>query len=144
MANDKEPAWAEITFRQNIDDMIKYGPTCPIGIGGPESDDVAMTVFAQIDTGAAGTGISPRLVDRLGLAPVSSGMIHEAGREPISVNMYGVSLFFPRFKVVLDVSGLPSLAAPHDIVIGRDILKDTRFIVDFTSGIIRVHFRTSP
>lgn len=144
MTDDKEAAWAKIAIRQPIDELIKHGPSLKIGILPVPSIGNAVGALAQIDTGAAGTGLSPRLVSALSLPPTGDGEIREPGREIISVKFYRVRLILPsRLDVEVEVAGLPSLAEPHDILIGRDILAEARLLVDFTDGITRLHFKTA-
>lgn len=133
--------WTRAGFTQTPDNLFRYGPTVNIGIGSPDDDSSQFSVLAQIDTGAAGCGISPRLAARLDFKPVGAGAIHEAGREPISADIFRVRLFLPFMDIVLDVAGLPSLAEPHEILIGRDALTRFRVAVDFTSGVTQLHFR---
>ena len=144
MTNDKETVWTKIGFQQTVEDVIKHGPSARVGIGPRVSTEPVIQALAQIDTGAAGCGISPRLSKRLNLDPIDTGEIHEAGREPITTSIFSVRLFTPVMDIELDVAGLPSLAPPHDILIGRDILARFRLLVDFTNGVTQLHFKNDP
>jgi predicted aspartyl protease len=141
MTNDKEPGWTKIRIRQSVDDLFKRGPTINIGIAPqPFLGRGLMTVLAQIDTGAAGTALSPRLANKLGLEPAGRGKIIEAGREPIVVPYFKVRLFLPGMDIETKVSGL-SLPPPHDILIGRDILANCRIAIDFITGAVCLHIK---
>lgn len=143
MANDEKSIWTKFGFNQPIKSLIEHGPAAPVGIG-PAGSQTSISALAQIDTGAAGCGISPRLVKRLNLQPVGSGTIHEAGREPVTADFFFVRLTLPAMNIELNVAGLPSLALPHDVLIGRDVLARFRLLVDFTSGVTQLHFKNGP
>ena len=145
MADNEEAAWAKININQTVDDLLKYGPSIKIGIAPvPFTGEGMMTVCAQIDTGADGTGMSPRLTSKLNLRPVDTGTIHEAGREAITASFFKVRLFIPpSAEIDTDIAGLPSLNPPHDVLIGRDILSSCRLLIDFTRGVTGLHFKTS-
>jgi predicted aspartyl protease len=143
MTNDKEAGWAKITFRQTVDELIQNGPTIEIGVTCIDSGNGAR-VLAQIDTGAAGTGVSAKLAERLGLMPYGEhGEIHEAGRERLVVPYHFVRLTLPHADIEHEVACLPSLGAPHDVLIGRDILANSRLVVDFIAGVVGLHIRAS-
>ena len=144
MTDDEKAAWAKIRITQTVDELIKYGPSIKIGIAPVPFEGAGLvTVLAQIDTGAAGSGMSPRLTRKLGLKPIDSGEIHEAGRTPIIAPYFRVRLILPSTDIETDIVGLPSLNPPHDVLIGRDILTNCRLIVDFTSGLTALHIRSS-
>lgn len=144
MANDEKPIWTKIGFQQSIQDLIRYGPSIAVGIAAADASSPTVEALALFDTGASGCGISPRLTEQLNLEPIDAGVIHEAGREPITANIFSVRLFVPRMDVELDIAGLPSLAEPHDILIGRDFLANFRLLVDFTTGGTQLHFKNAP
>lgn len=140
MADDDKTVWAKVGFHQPVDDLIQHGPTAPVDIR--VAGQSAFQALALFDTGAAGTGLSPALVARLGIVPTGEGFIHEAGREPIAAHFFPVHIAIPGLPwVELDAEGLPSLAPPHDILIGRDVLASFRFSIDFTEGRVALHFR---
>lgn len=108
--------WHRIGHRQPPEHIVKYGPTWPVSVAGQDGGQ-PVRVLAQIDTGAAGTGISPQLAATLALPVIDRGEIHEAGREVIEASYYAVRITIPGFMDIdVDVAGLPSLAAPHDLI----------------------------
>ncbi|UVK37633.1 hypothetical protein LHFGNBLO_004698 [Mesorhizobium sp. AR10] len=141
MTDDKKPIWTKFSFEQSINSLLKYGPTIRIEIGGIDLSSPKLSVLAQIDTGAAGCGISARIAKLLALKPIDVGQIHEAGREPITASIFAVRLYTPAMDMELDVAALTSLADPHDVLIGRDLLARFRIAVDFTTGLTQLHFR---
>lgn len=151
MTDDKEPVWAKIGLRQGVDDLIKYGPTIRAAICDVTSKSNTVNVLAQIDTGASMSGISPNVVRRLQLRGHGAGDIVEAGRERITVDFHEVDIVMAfrnppsgalhSMSIRCEVAGLPSLAPPHDLLIGRDILGQFRLLVDFTTGTTQLHLR---
>lgn len=135
-----EDDWIKTSFEQTRADLFAYGPTAPVGISEVGKRQATLQAVALIDTGAAGTGISPKLAAKLNLQPIGTGLIHEAGREPIAADIFEARLFFPGMDVELDIAGLPSLAEPHDMIVGRDVLAQARISVDFTTGITLLQF----
>jgi len=144
MTNDKEPGWAKIRITQKVDDLIKHGPSITVGITPMPFEGAGMiSVLALIDTGASGTGISPRLARKLDLKPIDIGIAREAGREPIEGHYFRVRLFLPAgVQIDTDVFGPPSVTTDHDVLIGRDILASCRLIVDFVSGVTGLHVQS--
>lgn len=142
MTNNEEAGWAKIQTTQPINDLVEHGPSIEIGVMAIPFDGKSITsTFAQIDTGASGTGISPWLVKQLGLKPGDVAIAHEAGRDPIETNFFSVRLLFPsNIHIEMDVVGLPSLGGNHGILIGRDFLKNARVGVDFTTGKVCLHY----
>lgn len=145
MANDKEPTGAKITLTQSVDDLIQNGPTMKVGIAALPFDPAMMSVvLAQIDTGAHGTAVSPRIANSLGLKEIDRGEVHEAGRDPIVASYYRVRLRMPGTDIEIDVVGLPTLREPHDVLIGRDVLANCRLAIDFANGKTWLHIKSSP
>ena len=126
--------WFTIQITKAISELAEQGPTVEAFIG-PRDCKRMIGALAQLDTGASGTGISPRLADMLNLPSLGSTSIREAGREVIESQFYEVRLILPRLDLELKVAGLPSLAPPHDIRIGRDVLAGCKLVVDFTTGV---------
>lgn len=144
MTNDEEAAWAKISIKQTVDELIEFGPSIKAGIAPVPFKGTGMTcVLAQIDTGARGSGISPRLARKLNLSPMENVEVHLPGRGPITAPAFKVRLFLPSTDIEVDVVGLATLDPPHDILIGRDILSSCQLIVDFTSGLTGLHIRSS-
>ncbi|QOF73621.1 retropepsin-like domain-containing protein [Aminobacter sp. SR38] len=144
MTGEDRAVWSSVGFNQRVDNLMQYGPTAHVGVAAvPYSSGSAIAALAQFDTGAAGTGISPRLVERLGLKPIGLGVIQEAGREALTASFFALRLWLPGIDrwIDLDVAGLPSLADPHDVLIGRDVMSSFKLVVDFTSGATQLHFK---
>jgi hypothetical protein len=138
MMDEREPRWTKIEFRQPVDDLLKYGPSIEVDVAALEGEDTTAAsarALAQIDTGAGGTGISPRLATKLRLIPIASGIVHQPGMTGIRVPYFNVRLSLPSAQLDMEVVGFPTLQPPHDILIGRDILSNCRLAVDFVSGL---------
>ena len=135
MADNKKIRWTQINIRQSADDLFQRGPSLSIGIAPLGNNTGMLSILAQIDTGAHGTGISPRVAEKLSLSPAGHGEIREAGRKPIACPYYPVRLSIDSIMdIELEVVGLPALGAPHDPVIGRDVLANCRLAIDFSLG----------
>ena len=144
MADDKKAGWSEFRIRQTTDELFQHGPSLEIGIVAlPQNGRIPIRALALLDTGAAGTAISPGLAERLAPNIIDKGEIHEAGREPVVASFYTVGLLLPAANVELEVAGLPSLAAPHDVLIGRDVLISCRLVIDFPNGVTALHMRSN-
>lgn len=142
MTNNDKPVWTKISFLQEVENLCEHGPsaTVEVGLTGSLLPD-AIKCLAMFDTGAAQSAISPRLVKRLGLVATDTGLIHELGREPIPAEFFDVRIYVHTFVFDIQIIGLSAMAAPHDVVVGRDILRDFRFMVDFTTGRSMLHFK---
>jgi predicted aspartyl protease len=142
MADDEKPRWTKIDLAQTVDDIFEHGPTLPIKIRAGHLKGGIVQVLALIDTGASATGLSPRLVQKLVLVPFDHGAIQEAGREPIEAARFEVSILLEPSRYIDALAvGLPSLAAPHDVIVGRDVLARCRLDVNFTTGVTSIHFK---
>ena len=144
MTDNEKPVWTEITIRQTADDIRKYGPSLAVRVGAlPNNGVKAVEVCAQIDTGAEITSIDDRLAQRLALKAIAHGLVHKAGAQPHPALYFRVLLSLPHFRFDIDVEAFAtSLGAPHDLVIGRNVLKDCRLASDFTTGLTRLWIRT--
>lgn len=143
MTDDKESGWTEVRFCQSLDDLKQYGPSIPIEVSAAiDNAPKRIRALALVDTGAAGTGIGPDLAKRLGLPLIGRGMIHEAGRAPIMAGLHRVRLCFPSIDIDVDVTALPSLGEPHDVLIGRDVMAKSHLYVDFLTGKTRLAIKT--
>ena len=144
MADNEEPVWAKIDFRQNVDDLVQYGPSLKVGISAdPFVGGEMASACSQIDTGAAGTGISTRLAERLGLVAIDHGELHHPGGDPIVAPAFKVRLYLPGAELNLEVIGLSTLDPPHDVLIGRDVLASCRLVVDFSRGMVGLDIKAS-
>jgi predicted aspartyl protease len=145
MANDEETGWAKIRITQKADDLIQHGPTIPVVVVRLPVDPTRMQcVYAQIDTGAAGSIISDSLANRLGLERIDFGEVRQAGRVVITAPYFHVRFILGRgIEIDLDVAALSTFDPPHDVLLGRDILASCRLDVDFLSGETRLHIKAS-
>lgn len=134
MADNKKSIWSKITVRQPINDLVQHGPTIAVEVSGIQGG-TRVKALAQIDTGAAGTGISQGLAITLGLKAIAWGGVHQPGLEEFQAPYFRVRLTLPIGDIETEVVGLVTLDPPHDILIGRDVLTRCRLTVDFTSGI---------
>lgn len=141
MTDNDKPVWTETRFRQPVDDLCQYGPTIVVDVAAhPFAGGPMQRVKGQIDTGAHGTALSIRLIERLSLSPCEFGVIQEAGRDPIDAPKYMVRLAIPDMDLDLKVTGL-KMGSIHDVLIGRDVLSRYRLVVDFTTGRFQLHFK---
>lgn len=138
-----EDDWIKIERRQSAEDMRQFGPTTTVGIGLPGSHSPLRSVLGQIDTGAGVSAISQKLVNDLGLEPVDFGTAHLPIYGEVSALYYSVRIFFHGVERDVDVVGLSTLNSPHDFLMGRDMLEQTRVVIDFLGGAFAVHFRKS-
>ena len=99
MTHAEETGWAKIQFRQSVDELRQYGPTIGINVAASVDGAMRMNALAQIDTGAAGTGISARLALMLGLEAIDKGEVHHPGRPPIMAPYFRVRLFLPGAEI---------------------------------------------
>jgi predicted aspartyl protease len=141
MTDNEEPRWAKITIRQSVDDLRKHGPTVEVFVTDIQTG-ARKGVIAQIDTGADGTCISPRLARALALKAADTCLVHQADKPTMLMPYFEIKLSLPLIDVNLKVATLSDLNGPHDILIGRDVLANSRLTVDFTSGVTDLHVRT--
>jgi hypothetical protein len=134
MTDDEKALWSKVTVRQPIDELIQHGPTIAVVVsavdGGP-----SFKALAQFDTGAAGTGISKPLALKLALKPIAWGGVHQPGFEQFEAPYFRARIALPIGDIETDVVGLVTLDPPHDVLIGRDVLKYCRLTIDFTTGL---------
>lgn len=144
MANDKEAAWTQVRINQSVEELRKYGPSLRVAISPVPDPTRTIHSLAQIDTGAHGTALNPRICRELGLTPFGEFVINEAGRAPIVGDRYRVRLFLPpAIDIEMDIAAMPSLHPPHEVLIGRDVLSGGRMMVDFTTGVTVLQFKPS-
>jgi hypothetical protein len=143
MAESEKPKWLRHRFSHSVEHMLLYGPGMKVGIAAlPFVEGSLTTVIAQIDTGAHGSAISPNIVKKLKLEPTGGlSEVRQAGYAPYFADYYGVRLALPHIDIDLDIAGLKTLEPPHDVLIGRDILASYRLSIDFTIGLVELHFR---
>jgi predicted aspartyl protease len=97
--------------------MAKKGKTLPAPV----------RAVAMIDTGAAGTVVTPSLVKQLGLNPVGiTKLSTPTTTEPVEVLQYNISLSFPNNVGVSSIIVIEApLGGQHiQCLIGRDVLRN--------------------
>lgn len=122
--------------------LIKHGPCFEVGIQALDASmqhpvsDRFENIVALIDTGATHSCISDRLANRFMVDAVDRTHQAAAGFEPVFVDSWTCKIFFPYDRIILTnkFALLAHLAEPHDIVIGRDILRDTILNINFLTG----------
>jgi predicted aspartyl protease len=93
------------------------------------------------DTGATGTVITKKVVDALGLKPVSKTKVRHANGESI-VNVYYINLFLPNqvaFKFIPVTEGI--LGDDANVLIGMDVITKGDFAVTNYNGKTTFSFR---
>jgi predicted aspartyl protease len=145
MANNEEAGRTKIRINQRANDLIQHGPTIPVVVARLPVDPTKMQcVYAQIDTGAAGSIISDALVNKLGLKRIDFGEVRQAARVVITAPYFRVRFILGRrIEIDLNVVALSTFDPPHDVLLGRDILASCRLNVDFLSGETRLHIKAS-
>jgi hypothetical protein len=145
MGDDDETGWTQIKIRQPVDDLFKWGPSIEVGVLClPAGERRPVKALSQIDTGAAGTGVSQRLFEHLKPVAFKEAEVRHPDQPPVIVPYFKVRLLLPRFDIELNVAVLPSLDPPHDVLLGRDLLAQSRFTVDFLTGVTTIQFKASP
>jgi hypothetical protein len=141
MTNNEEPRWSKIAISQTVDELAEYGPTIRVVVRNPETS-MSLEVSAQIDTGASETAITSALAERLRLNACTVGGTQQAGSEARDTQYFGIKLFLLGTDIPdldMEVAGLPGVAPPHDVLIGRDILQHSMMLVDFFTGETTIH-----
>lgn len=141
---DQKREWIKIGITQSVDELRMFGPTVPLHISaGDETGARPFQVNAQIDTGANLSCCGPQIGKRLG-APAGSILLQAAGSKPQDVPLFSAMLWFPGGTgIKANLAVLASLGEPHDVLIGRDILGVCRLEVNFTTGLVDLHFKIS-
>lgn len=73
------------------------------------------------DTGATGTVISNKVVEKLGLKPIGKSKVFHANGESI-VNVYAINLFLPNQVAFPFVTVTEGVLAGIDLLIGMDVI----------------------
>lgn len=94
------------------------------------------------DTGATGTVITQKVVDQLGLSPISMAQVTDANSTRICP-VYLVDLHLPNHVVMggLNVT-LQNLGSGLDVLIGMDVITKGDFVVSSAGGNTVMTFRT--
>jgi hypothetical protein len=125
------------SFTNQIANMVQVGPIVEIAVGPSVLYMQTMTkkgktipepvkAVAMIDTGASGTGVTPGLVQQLGLAPVgTSKMSTPSTVAAVEAAVYNLGLAFPNGVSIPSVMALEApLGGQHiQCLIGRDVLQ---------------------
>lgn len=134
-----EEDWIKIRVKQPAIDMVAYGPSMQVKlkkVGAAQTVDL----IAEIDTGAGHSAISPEAQRRLGADIVGSADVHEINKNPTAIPVCRAVLRFPKGPDLnREFLVLNSLGAPHDVVIGRDILRAGVFSANFVGGFYELH-----
>jgi hypothetical protein len=141
MTDNEESVWAKIAIRQSVHDLRKHGPTFEVGVT-DIATGTSKRVYAQIDTGADHTCVSPVLARALHLKAIDICIVRQPNEPVRGAPYFKVRLSLPLADIDLDVALLTTLDAPHDVLIGRDILANSRLSIDFASGATDLHIRT--
>jgi predicted aspartyl protease len=125
--------WIRFGVNMDPEELRRIGPSVPeVTIAAGNTSTMGR---AQFDTGANHTCMTQRVADALGIQPSGTILQHAAGKDPAETPLFQVRLTFHNGTVLdHDIAVLRSLSAPHDLLIGRDILGLGRLVVDFTTG----------
>lgn len=137
-----ETKWFKLNCDTNPEELCIHGPMINVDIQSINSSVKINNIIALIDTGAAYSCISTEVANKLGVIPDKESSLSFIGAKPISVPIFRCKLFFPiGINTVCDFAVIPHIRLPHQLVIGYDILYNTRFTVDFTTGKWELHFK---
>ena len=113
------------------------GQTCP-----------PIETTGLVDTASNVSGVSPAIVNRLGLLPVGPPTTTTGIGGPISVQLYRASLHLRDVRApTLPMLTMPSLLVMElppgpscDVLIGMDVLRQCKLIVDGPGGLFTIEF----
>lgn len=119
-------------------DMRSFGPTMEIGVTFVTQTPAISRidrVLALIDTGAGRSCLAQHFINSINAKPNTDiGITHPDGKTE-RIPAFTCIFHYPKgIDTKIDCAIWPNLAKPHDILIGRDILKDTRLLVNFKTG----------
>lgn len=131
-----------LSIASSPEHLLLHGPVINVSIrDANNANSKSENVVALIDTGADINCVSPGLVKRLGLVSIGENWVRGAGndasREP-------VTHLILEFEIGTIITGefrqYRGLNPDLDIVIGRDILRNTILFMDFTTGRWSIQF----
>jgi predicted aspartyl protease len=131
--------WVTISDQVTPEDLQRDGITLHLAIAPMTDLKQQHNVLAEIDTGATHTAISLELANALresGIVPSGYGhQRHAQEARPRISEFFRCLVIFPGGTLVeTDATVLPRSIKPHDVLIGRDILKRCRLTVDYSTG----------
>jgi predicted aspartyl protease len=129
---------------------VEYGgrvsePKCHVQVGAAiknRSSDEGLEVYTAIwDTGATGCVISERVVESLGLSPISATMVHHVGGSEMRP-IYLVDIRLPNGVGLPQISVTSSQGLSScDLLIGMSVITAGDFAITTHNGITRMSFR---
>jgi predicted aspartyl protease len=139
--------WVRLAVDALPEELRRFGPCVEVSMqpvtqshepAGPKIDKLV----ALVDTGAGTSCLGPKLAARLGITPKRTIIQHAAGAKSQNVPVFRCKLFYPGItQVEADFAVLSHLKEPHEVVIGCDLLYQSRVVADFTSGKWEIHFK---
>jgi predicted aspartyl protease len=137
-----EDGWTKLIVVMPVEELRRVGPTLDIGMWPAGEPDSAIPLAALVDTGAGHSCISAAAARRLGVGPSGDLRLHAANSEPRSVPRFRCGFLLPGVRGEAEFAVLSTLRHPHDALIGRDIMASGRLVVDFTTGVWQLHWRS--
>ena len=93
------------------------------------------------DTGATATVITQKIVDELGLKPISMTKVSTASHSDIDAEVYLVSLFLPNKVALPNLRVTKGSPAGCDMLIGMDVITTGDFAITHKGGKTTFSFR---
>jgi len=109
----------------------------------PRPADIDAKKFISIwDTGATGTVISQKVIDKCGLKPISLARVNTASQKDVLTTVYFISIILPNKIVIPQLRVIRgSIAGDADVLIGMDIISNGDFSVTNCKGKTVFSFR---
>jgi hypothetical protein len=140
--------WVTLGVDMPVEEIVRYGPslqgvklTPDASFGHDNVSPLPRQVSAQMDTGAEISCISARLWQELGVKPCRFLNANSEASRPVPMCRANIA-FQNGTQINADLAVFAQLAQPHDLLIGRDILRLGRIVVDFTTGHWELEFKT--
>jgi hypothetical protein len=139
MASDPNKPGMHLDVTQDRAALIANGPTIALSLRALLPDGSSGTLIsnllAQFDTGASRSCITLAVATKLGTQPSSVTASRIAGDQELALPTYKCAFVFPDGTTwATEIPALSYLGPPHDILIGRDLMNNSRLLVDFTTG----------
>lgn len=121
--------WIRNQVKEEVQHLNQIGPV--LKVVSQVDGQTPLQIYGVIDTAAAVTRFSKSLAHRLGYHGEEKG-----SDAPMCLLTFHNGT---RARVPIEID--TSLQKPCELAIGRDILRHSRIVIDFTSGAWELHFR---
>jgi predicted aspartyl protease len=128
--------WRILRTKMTPTELRNIGPTLEVTLADPATPRKTRSVYALIDTGASHSHVSQRLAAMFTSPATGRFRQSLAGGETNDIPAFGALITLPDgVAIETEIGVLARLQPPHDLLIGRNLLRACRVIVDFTSGV---------